>query len=66
MEEPKVWVVDHAWSSPSLIHSELFLTEGAARKRYDGLKGAGYRKMYRTTDVWNYTAKQRRNDNVQP
>lgn len=59
---PKVWVVDVGSSFNGMIHSKLFLDKQKAEAfaywaAHKNLPHVPYCEIYRTWDIWNFTAK---------
>lgn len=54
---PQVWAVTSGYSG-QISYTRLFLTEKEARERYNSIPADRFRRIYKTTDIWNWTEKQ--------
>lgn len=57
--EMKVWAVTSGYSG-QIPDTRLFLTEKEAMERYNSIPAEWFRRIYKTTDIWNWTKKQYR------
>lgn len=58
-----IWCVDYGFSTGSMIHSQLFLTENGADNFYNSMEHIPYRKKYQTRDIWGFREWKLANDN---
>ena len=57
---PKVWIVETAHSCGCQIYTNVFETEQEAKEYYESQSSCVYRNMYRTWDIWGWTARHKK------